>query len=221
MCRLYEFLVVSPVNVINLDRRLFNYKNLLSCRSDNADIRLTEKGQAAGIVGPKRWKEFSALKHHLDCLRSILQGKTLSVSAWSKLLPEVSISPKSKVLSAYDILHRHGVTVERLSQVLPELDPFKERKDLERRLAVEGTYSVMNKRMMNKIEEVICKSCEAFNESEYIEERYHTPNALQPNFIINKNSLSKSFLAKPRFRLIKEDKDTSKANALRFVVRES
>ena len=50
----------------------------MTLRSDNADLRLTEKGRAAGAVGDSRWKRFEATRAELARVTELLQSCVLS-----------------------------------------------------------------------------------------------------------------------------------------------
>ena len=50
----------------------------MTLRSDNADLRLTEKGRAAGAVGDARWTRFEATRSELDRVKELLQSCVLS-----------------------------------------------------------------------------------------------------------------------------------------------
>ena len=54
----------------------------MTLRSDNADLRLTEKGRAAGSVGDSRWARFQSTRSELARVTELLQSCVLS--------PEVS-----------------------------------------------------------------------------------------------------------------------------------
>jgi len=46
----------------------------LQLREDNADLRLTEKGRALGLVGDRRWRAFCAKRDHIEEERQRLRG---------------------------------------------------------------------------------------------------------------------------------------------------
>ena len=54
----------------------------MSCRADNADIRLTTKGRAAGVVSDKRWEHFQSTTTAMGELQSLLEGIKLSSQGW-------------------------------------------------------------------------------------------------------------------------------------------
>ncbi|RAL62296.1 hypothetical protein DID88_004862 [Monilinia fructigena] len=45
----------------------------MSARADNADLRLTEKGRLAGVVGDKRWSAFNDEVTQMEGLKSALE----------------------------------------------------------------------------------------------------------------------------------------------------
>ena len=50
----------------------------MTLRSDNADLRLTEKGRAAGAVSDTRWRRFEATRSELRRVTEMLQSFVLS-----------------------------------------------------------------------------------------------------------------------------------------------
>lgn len=50
----------------------------MTLRSDNADLRLTEKGRTAGVVGDARWARFEATRAELGRVTELLQSCVLS-----------------------------------------------------------------------------------------------------------------------------------------------
>jgi tRNA uridine 5-carboxymethylaminomethyl modification enzyme len=54
----------------------------MTLRSDNADLRLTEKGRAAGIVSAARWSSFNRERDELARAYALLRGTTLSPQGW-------------------------------------------------------------------------------------------------------------------------------------------
>ena len=50
----------------------------MTLRSDNADLRLTEKGRTAGAVGDARWARFEATRAELSRVTELLQSCVLS-----------------------------------------------------------------------------------------------------------------------------------------------
>jgi tRNA uridine 5-carboxymethylaminomethyl modification enzyme len=54
----------------------------MTMRSDNSDLRLTEKGHAVGIVSDTRWKSFNRERDDLARAEALLRGTTLSPQGW-------------------------------------------------------------------------------------------------------------------------------------------
>lgn len=65
----------------------------MSCRSDNADLRLTEKGREAGIVSDKRWNTFSQSRNDMSDLQDNLEGIKKSSASWSNSGMPVAWTP--------------------------------------------------------------------------------------------------------------------------------
>ncbi|CAE7114621.1 unnamed protein product [Rhizoctonia solani] len=54
----------------------------MSIRSDNADLRLTPKGRAAGVVCDDRWSEFESMKRDIEKAVELLENCVLSPQVW-------------------------------------------------------------------------------------------------------------------------------------------
>jgi tRNA uridine 5-carboxymethylaminomethyl modification enzyme len=84
----------------------------MSCRADNADLRLTAKGREAGIVGDKRWRHFEESSTKLNRLRGLLED-TSYPSAWWQTKGFTTHTDSSR-RSAFDMLRLRGVDVDAL-----------------------------------------------------------------------------------------------------------
>lgn len=51
-------------------------------RSDNADLRLTERGRAVGVVSDARWKLFNRERDDLGHAEALLREFALSPQGW-------------------------------------------------------------------------------------------------------------------------------------------
>ena len=54
----------------------------MTMRSDNADLRLTERGRAVGVVSDTRWKSFNRERDDLARAESLLREFALSPQGW-------------------------------------------------------------------------------------------------------------------------------------------
>lgn len=54
----------------------------MTLRSDNADLRLTEKGLTVGVVSATRWSSFNRERDQLARVEALLRGTMLSPQGW-------------------------------------------------------------------------------------------------------------------------------------------
>jgi glucose-inhibited division protein A len=95
----------------------------MSCRADNADLRLTAKGREAGIVGDKRWHHFEESSTKLNRLRGLLEDTSYPSSWWQT--KGFTNHTDSSRRSAFDMLRLRGVDVDAvLPYVVENASPF-------------------------------------------------------------------------------------------------
>lgn len=109
----------------------------MSCRSDNADQRLTRKGREAGVVGDKRWSAFQDEVAQMDELKQLLLSKIASAPAW--IDEGYPVANNSTMRTAFDVLRLKGMTVEMLSSQIPEIINYS--RKIRERVAIEAIYA--------------------------------------------------------------------------------
>ncbi|KFY36253.1 hypothetical protein V494_05181 [Pseudogymnoascus sp. VKM F-4513 (FW-928)] len=109
----------------------------MSARADNADLRLTPKGRAAGVVSDARWSTFQDISSQMNELEQVLRADIRSGPAWIDDGFEVTKDTTKR--SAFDILRRAGMSIERLSAKIP--DVLKYSKAIQDRVGIEAVYA--------------------------------------------------------------------------------
>lgn len=109
----------------------------MSARADNADLRLTAKGRIAGVVGDKRWEQFSTLATEMQELQTVLQNVRMSSSAWTAKGFQVHQNAASR--SAFELLRLNGVTVDSLVPHVPQIAHYS--RTVRTRVGIESVYA--------------------------------------------------------------------------------
>lgn len=81
----------------------------LVLRQDNADLRLTPRGRAVGLVTDERWARFTAKRGAIDAALALLRERRISPSAETEsVLADAGISPLRVPMSLFALLSREG-----------------------------------------------------------------------------------------------------------------
>ncbi|KAF8197101.1 glucose inhibited division protein A-domain-containing protein [Pholiota molesta] len=108
----------------------------MSIRSDNAELRLTEKGYLAGAVSDARWAQFESARRDMLDMKKLLKSTTLSPQAWTNQGITVQFDGIGR--NAFEILRYPGITTANLTELVPSL------KDLHPRVLtwidIDGQY---------------------------------------------------------------------------------
>jgi tRNA uridine 5-carboxymethylaminomethyl modification enzyme len=109
----------------------------LSLRADNADLRLTGRGMAIGLVGRARSQMFNAKQSQLAEARQWALGHSLTPNEARAL--GVAVNQDGRRRNAFDLLALPGVTLGTLAGVWPEAAAF--RCDIAEQLEIEALYA--------------------------------------------------------------------------------
>ncbi|KAI0698990.1 glucose inhibited division protein A-domain-containing protein [Cytidiella melzeri] len=114
----------------------------MTIRSDNADLRLTEKGRMVGAVTDARWSHFVGTREEIARMTDVLKSFALSPQGWEKC--GFKIQRDGIMRSAFDLLRHPTVTPEQLIPIIPALahvDPL-----ILTRVHIDGRYDAHLKR---------------------------------------------------------------------------
>jgi tRNA uridine 5-carboxymethylaminomethyl modification enzyme len=109
----------------------------LSLRADNADRRLTPKGQALGVIGAERARVFAGKQAALSAALARLRELRLSPTAARRAGLEIRLD--GVVRSGLELLRLPNVSLARLATIWPELGEL--RPDVTEQLEIEAGYA--------------------------------------------------------------------------------
>ena len=122
----------------------------LSLRADNADQRLTPLAVKLGIVSPERQQRFASLLDRLEQARALTKGLTITPNDAKRR--GLDLNQDGMRRSAYDLLATKDFSVERLTNVWPELAQID--AGTAERLETEAKYAVYLDRQAADAEQV-------------------------------------------------------------------
>lgn len=120
----------------------------LYLRADNADLRLTEKGYRAGIVGEERYQKFAARRERIAELQNTAEGLTVKSSE----LDAFGIKNKKDGVrrTAFNLMSYDDVSRETILSIWPRLKEYS--PDVYEEVEIEAKYSGYIKRQLADIE---------------------------------------------------------------------
>lgn len=128
----------------------------LTLRSDNADLRLTEKGYLIGCVSEQRYNKFRAFKEKYDAGIVYLKSIIKSAAYWkSKIpsLPMMATNPVNK--SMFELLKFDNCSLETLKDLIePEFKFLYEDENIRERVKIQSVYDEEEARQLEEIDDV-------------------------------------------------------------------
>lgn len=113
------------------------YRLLL--REDNADLRLTAKGHALGLVGEERWAAFSDKANSINNARAKLQNTWVRVQH-NEHLRDIVEKPLQQDTAALDFLKRPEINYQHLQQIAAlDLPPLPQ--DIAEQIEIQCKYA--------------------------------------------------------------------------------
>lgn len=116
----------------------------VSIRSDNADVRLTEKGYIAGVVSEERYQQFKNEMKAFNSIKDYLQNLSMSGSKWAPVLNGSTYDVnKTSVVNGWKLLSYKDVS---LSSIIPHLQTLTPNGE------VPSVFENLNTRLVSRVD---------------------------------------------------------------------
>lgn len=106
-------------------------------RADNADMRLTARGRATGVISDERWRVFTDEKAQIDGLVTELENKDLPSQKWVEHGLPVRVDSTRR--NAFTLLRSIGISMADIENVVPGVLDYS--PHIRRRVEIQGTYA--------------------------------------------------------------------------------
>ncbi len=123
----------------------------LYLRTDNADLRLSEKGYEVGLLSEKHYVMFNTKKSQIDTLKENLKEiKVTPKELTREIAQKYNTDELSRGMSAYDLLKRPTVTYETMCEMFDLDYPQDVLKQVEIQIKYEGYIAKVHKQIMRQ-----------------------------------------------------------------------
>lgn len=120
----------------------------LFLRSDNADLRLTEKGIKFGVVSQERKELFFKRKNRIEEGKKLLKSFIITPNELEKF--NIDIKKDGVKRTAYELLGHSNITIDKLKAVFPKINEID--IETQEQLSIEAMYEPYIKRQSQDIE---------------------------------------------------------------------
>lgn len=120
----------------------------LFLRSDNADLRLTEKGIKFGVISQERKELFFKRKNRIEEGKKLLKSFIITPNELEKF--NIDIKKDGVKRTAYELLGHSNITIDKLKAVFPKINEID--IETQEQLSIEAMYEPYIKRQSQDIE---------------------------------------------------------------------